>query len=80
MASKITVEITDPADFHCFRLAFESRDQQQIEIMLHARALVDLIHEASVALCAWQHSTSERLILQLTGLSEREARDRGLIA
>lgn len=33
-----------------------------IEIMLHARSLVDLIHKCSVALCEWQVQTSQYLI------------------
>lgn len=51
-----------------------------IEVMLHASALVDLIHQASVALCQWQSETAKSLILQKSGLSEDEARAAGLIA
>lgn len=78
----IQVEITDAKEFHCFRLVFNPRSApgQRIEIMLHATALVDLIHEASMALCQWQKVTTMSLILQLTGLTEDEAREKGLIA
>lgn len=78
----ITVEITDASEFHCFRMLLrpKSAPGQQIEIMLHARALVDLIHECSTALCAWQAQTTSELIQRITGLSEEEARKQGLIA
>jgi hypothetical protein len=76
----ISVEITDSTEFHCFRLVLNPPSGQRIEIMLHAASLVNLIHESSVALCAWQRETSQRLILQVTGLSESEAREQGLIA
>jgi hypothetical protein len=33
-----------------------------IEIMLHARSLVDLIHKCSLALCDWQAQTTGYLI------------------
>ena len=52
----------------------------RIEIMIHARTLVELIHECSVALCEWQKQTTTRLILEKTGLSEAAARRAGLIA
>ena len=76
----IKVEITDAAEHHCFRLTLTPRSGEGIEILLHARALVDLIHEASVALCEWQRQTTAHLICQKTGLSEEQARERGLIA
>jgi hypothetical protein len=34
----------------------------RIEIMLHARSLVDLIHKCSEALCEWQHQTTGYLL------------------
>lgn len=80
MAKNISVEITDPSEFHCFRLLLNPPKSAPIEIMLHATSLVTLINEASLALCAWQRETSARLILQMTGLSEAEAREKGLIA
>ena len=46
----------------------------------HASALVELIHECSTALCAWQTQTTTHLICQKTGLSEEEARRQGIIA
>lgn len=74
MSQKIRVEITDATAFHCFRLVFEPKNSAQpIHIMLHARALVDLIHEASLALCDWQAKTSEELILKATGYTREEA-------
>ena len=78
----ISVEMTDPSDFHCFRMTLRPRSapDQKIEIMLHARALVDLIHECSTALCEWQGSTTEMLILRMTGMSAEEACAEGLIA
>lgn len=79
---QIEVEITDAAEFHCFRLVFNPRSApgQRIEIMLHAATLVELIHECSTALGQWQKATTTALILQMTGLTEDEARERGLIA
>lgn len=78
----IQVEITDATEFHCFRLTLNPRSApgQTIEIMLHARALVDLIHACSSALCDWQSQTTSALIQQMTGLSEEDARAQGLIA
>jgi hypothetical protein len=77
----IQVEITDASEFHCFRLTLNpsSATGQQIEIMLHARALVELIHQCSSALCDWQATASSRLIQQITGLDEAEAGQEGLI-
>jgi hypothetical protein len=79
----IQVEITDAQDFHCFRMVLNPKflpPGQSIEIMLHASALVDLIHECSLALSEWQKQTTTFLILQKTGLSEEQARESGLIA
>ena len=89
--SNIRVEITDASEFHCFRLVLTPRvgieeetgriiPGPPIEIMLHARALVDLIHQCSSALCDWQKQTTTQLICERTGLTEDEARERGLIA
>ena len=58
----IRVEITDLSEFHCFRVALKSRDGHEIEIMLHATDLVDLVHKASMALCQWQKETSAHLL------------------
>jgi hypothetical protein len=80
MSKKIEVEVTDLNEFHCFRMTLNPQSGEHIEIMLHASALVDLIHECSVALCAWQKETTTHLICQRTGLSEEEARQQGLIA
>jgi hypothetical protein len=38
----------------------------RIEIMLHARSLVDLIHKLSTALCEWQTQTTAYLIKRLS--------------
>ncbi len=38
----------------------------RVEVMLHARSLVDLIHKCNVALCEWQQQTSQELIEKLT--------------
>lgn len=37
----------------------------RLEVMLHARSLVDLIHKCSLALCDWQAQTSRELIDKL---------------
>ena len=37
----------------------------RLEIMFHARSLVDLIHKSSVALCEWQSQTSAYLLERL---------------
>jgi hypothetical protein len=96
--SNIQVEITDPSEFHCFRLVFKPKPlseccharieeqilregtycskcghpaeatQPQIEIMLHARSLVDLIHKCSLALCDWQADRSAYLVEKLTSI------------
>jgi len=76
----IQVEITDATEFHCFRMTLRTPSGQNIEVMLHARSLVDLIHECSTALCEWQKQTTAMLICQKTGFTEDEARKAGLIA
>ena len=63
--SAFSVEITDPHEFHCFRLVIRPPEQHEIEIMLHARSLVELIHQCSIALCEWQAETSAELIDKL---------------
>lgn len=78
--SNIHVEITDASEFHCFRVTFNPKSGQRIEIMLHARSMVELIHACSVALCEWQYQTTGELLQRVTGLSEEELRERGLIA
>ena len=40
----------------------EIPSQGRIEIMLHARSLVDLIHKCSTALCDWQKQTTDYLL------------------
>jgi len=42
-----------------------------LEIMLHARSLVDLIHKCSLALCDWQAQTSAALIEKLEKYADR---------
>jgi hypothetical protein len=74
------MEITDASEFHCFRLTLRPPSGEEIEIMLHARSLVELIHQCSTALCDWQKQTTTMLICQKTGFSEEEARKAGLIA
>jgi hypothetical protein len=67
MSAPILVEITDPSEFHCFRLTLnpKSAPGERIEIMLHARSLVDLIHQCSLALCDWQAQTSADLLRRM---------------
>lgn len=83
----IQVEITDAAEFHCFRLVLNPQGHEpiceaavvpgapcscsangsgaRIEIMFHARSLVDLIHKCSLALCDWQSQTTGYLLERL---------------
>lgn len=67
----IQIEITDASEFHCFRLVLNARAAEEdpnrhpIEIMLHARSLVDLIHKASLALSDWQAQTTGFLLERL---------------
>jgi hypothetical protein len=107
--SNIVVEITDPEEFHCFRLILNPnsmsaccharvevqmlRDgtycskcgqpaeatEPRLEIMFHARSMVDLIHKCSLALCEWQRQTTQDLIERMTGLSTEELKKRGMI-
>jgi hypothetical protein len=78
----LTIEITDPTEFHCFKLTIHPPPggPPHIEIMMHAMSLVGLINECSLALCEWQRSTSEDLLRRITGWSDEELRDKGLIA
>ncbi len=86
MNSQIQIEITDPSEFHCFKLTLNPRAQlgddrtPRIEIMLHAAALVDLIHKCSLSLCEWQKHSSEDLLKRLTGMSVDEMRAKGIVA
>lgn len=68
--SRIQVEITDLSEPHCFRLVFNPLSGERIEIMLHARSLVDLIHQCSAALCEWQHQTTDYLIDRIKTMAE----------
>lgn len=61
----IQIEITDATEFHCFRLTLNPQSGEHIEIMLHGRSLVDLIHKCSIALCDWQAQTTGYLIDRL---------------
>ena len=67
----IRVEITDAREFHCFRIVLEAAveraggERHPLEIMFHARQLVDLIHKASVALCEWQAETTGFILERL---------------
>jgi len=72
--SNILVEITDPAEHHCFRLVLNPRSApgERIEIMLHARSLVDLIHKCSVALSDWQHDRTDYLLALLEKYGEEK--------
>jgi len=80
---KIQVEITDLAEFHCFKVTFRAKDDDgdtvPIVLMLHATDLVDLIHRSSLALCEWQRQTTGLLLSQITGLTSCELRAKGLI-
>lgn len=69
--SNIQVEITDASEFHCFRIVLnpQSAPGERIELMFHARALVDLIHQCSLALCDWQAQTTGDL-LRVLGFPE----------
>ena len=72
----IRVETTGPDEFHCFRLVMGAKpdplavDRREIEIMLHATDLVDLIHKASIALCEWQHEGTQYLLQKLAEARE----------
>ena len=81
---KITVEITDATEFHCFKVTLYAHDEDgdtvPIVVMLHASDLVDLIHKSSLALCEWQRQTTEDLLAKITGLTADELRARGLIS
>jgi hypothetical protein len=80
------IEITDPTAHHCFLLTINPKAQpgvdgpDRIEIMIHAVALVGLIHQCSLALSEWQRQTTEELLRQITGLTADEMRAKGFIA
>lgn len=75
----IEVQITSESDMHCFRIIFHGRHEPEqgetvpVEIMMHAKTLVDLIHKCSMALGEWQRTSTEYLIERLTGGSPRSA-------
>lgn len=72
--SRIQVEITDLSEPHCFQLVFNPLTGERIEIMLHARSLVDLIHQCSAALCEWQYHTTAYLIDRIRSEAQEEER------
>lgn len=63
----IQVEITDASEVHCFRLTLnpKSAPGEKIEVMFHARSLVDLIHKCSLALCDWNAQNTDYLLKKL---------------
>ena len=73
----IQVEITAASEFYCFRLLLypskmprdphipNGPDEEPVEIMLHGRSLVDLIHKCSLALCDWQAANTDYLLKKL---------------
>jgi len=66
----IRVDITGPAEAHCFRLTLNPQSAPgacppAIEIMFHARQLVDLIHKCSLALSDWQAATTDHLLTRM---------------
>ncbi len=74
------VEISESGDAYCASCRKPlGNAPSRIEIMLHARSLVDLIHKCSLALCDWQVETTTGLILKLTRMDVEEARKKGLI-
>jgi hypothetical protein len=75
--ANIEVEITGPEDFHCFRLILRAApdpehraERQPIEIMLHARALIELIYKGSSALADWQMQGTALIMQRLTAGSQ----------
>ena len=60
-------EMSERCEVHG-RMRIDCGCPPRIEIMLHARSLVDLIHKCSLALCDWQADRSEYLIEKLTGV------------
>jgi len=63
----IQVEITDASEVYCFRLTLnpKSAPGEKIEVMFHARSLVDLIHKCSLALSDWQVKSTDYLLKKL---------------
>ena len=69
--------VLNPRGHHPLCEAAEERNQPctclaagegtRIEIMLHARSLVDLIHKCNLALSDWQAKTTGYLLDRLTG-------------
>jgi hypothetical protein len=66
-----SVRVTDPDEFHCFELTFSAAldspdaERHPVTMMLHARMLVELIHECSIVLSDWQAQSSAYLIERL---------------
>jgi hypothetical protein len=71
-----SVRVTDTHEFHCFELTFDAaldspdNERHPVIMMLHARMLVELIHECSSALCDWQAQTSAYLIRSVDALAK----------
>jgi hypothetical protein len=79
----LRIEITNIDQLHCFRLILSPRSapdteplkEHEIEIYLHARQLVHLIHKLSLALSDWQAQTTEYLLQRLhASFDERDKR------
>jgi hypothetical protein len=93
----IQVEITDPAEPHCFRLLLHPKAHgdgcqavlqpgrectceaggsgARLEIMLHARSVVELIHKLSLAYCDWAADRAGFLYERLNHASSAAYRD-----
>jgi hypothetical protein len=65
--SNIRVELTDPTEFHCFRLTFNAAPKPgsprvPIEIMLHTTQAIDLFTQLANQLSVYMAKASAELI------------------
>ena len=67
--SNIEVILTDPSEFHCFKLVFhikpetpEGIERHPLEIYLHTTQAIDLFSKLAVKLSEYMHQASAELL------------------
>lgn len=65
----ISVELTGPEEFHCFKLTFKAQNAEHpLEIFLHTTQAIDLVHKLSLAICEKHRQDSAELLRIKTGV------------
>lgn len=71
----ISVELTDPSEFHCFKVTFRVQpsasesERVPLEIFLHTTQAIDLLHKLSLAICEKHRQDSADLLKSKYGIT-----------